>query len=236
MVVVGNQAEALIAQAIDKGVDVGTMERLLAMRRELKGEFAKEQFNKAMADFQSECPIIKKTKRVMNKDGKTVRYSYAPIDSILTQVRTFLKAHNFSYTIDTKTEGDKVQAICTVTHADGHSQTSSFDIPIDKNAFMNNQQQFASALTFGKRYAFCNAFGILTGDEDDDSKNAGEGENVKKGFDKLMKIVDTCTIAELQDWMKKIGKSTKYTEEQKEEFLDKADKRIVELKTNQSIA
>ncbi|MDD5590162.1 MAG: hypothetical protein PHQ47_03240, partial [Candidatus Portnoybacteria bacterium] len=63
----GNSAEALIAQAIDKGVSVETMEKLLAMRKELKAEWAKEEFIKAMANFQKECPIIEKKKPVYEK-------------------------------------------------------------------------------------------------------------------------------------------------------------------------
>ena len=43
-------AEELISQAIDKGVSVETMEKLLAMRKELKNEWAKEQFDKAMPE------------------------------------------------------------------------------------------------------------------------------------------------------------------------------------------
>ena len=35
---------------------------------------------------------------------------------------------------------------------------------------MSQTQVEAAALTFAKRYAFCNAFGILTGDEDTDAK------------------------------------------------------------------
>ena len=54
---------------------------------------------------------------------------------------------------------------------------STFKVPIDKEGYMNAPQKFASALTFAKRYAFCNAFGILTGDEDDDSNAV---EQVKK--------------------------------------------------------
>jgi len=230
MVMVNNQAEILIAQAIDKGVPVDTMERLLVMRRELKAEHAKEQFHKAMATFQSECPIIKKTKPVYNKDGKTVRYRYAPIDSILNQVKGLIQKYGFSYTIDTVNENEKVKAICTVTHAAGHSQTSSFDLPIDKSAFMNNQQQFASALTFGKRYAFMNAFGILTGDEDNDAKGASDSMDVQKGFDKLMKMIEKMDTVQLEDWKKKIEKSDKYSDEQKFEIICKADERIEILK------
>ena len=43
---------------------------------------------------------------------------------------------------------------------------------------MSQTQVEAAALTFAKRYAFCNAFGILTGDEDTDAKPAtGEKDN-----------------------------------------------------------
>ncbi len=57
---VRHNAEALIVKPIDKNAPVETMEWLLIMRRELKAEWAKSEFDKAMAAFQSECPIIKK--------------------------------------------------------------------------------------------------------------------------------------------------------------------------------
>src|SRR3990167_3791525 len=41
---------------------------------------------------------------------------------------------------------------------------------------MNAAQKVASALTYAKRYAFCNAFGILTGDADDDARLTGNGD------------------------------------------------------------
>ena len=37
---------------------------------------------------------------------------------------------------------------------------------------MSAQQKVGAALTFAKRYAFCNAFGIMTGDEDNDANQA----------------------------------------------------------------
>jgi hypothetical protein len=39
---------------------------------------------------------------------------------------------------------------------------------------MNEQQKYASALTFAKRYSFCNSLGILTGDEDTDGRTDRE--------------------------------------------------------------
>lgn len=166
-------AEVLIAQAIDKGVTVDTMERLLAMRRELKAEAAKEAFDRSMSAFQSECPVIEKSKKVLNKDGQSVRYAYAPLDAIVTQVRGLLKVHGFGYRIVPEVTESQVAATCVVTHELGHSESASFKVPIDKDSYMNLPQKFASALTFAKRYAFCSAFGIMTGDEDDDAAKAG---------------------------------------------------------------
>lgn len=174
--------EGLMRCAIEKGASVETLERLMAIRRELKAEAAKEAFERSMAAFQAECPTIAKTKQVMQKNGKDVRYCYAPLEVIIEQVKAILQKHGFNYTLDAKVEGQWVEAICQSTHSMGHSKTSSFKVPIDKDAYMAEAQKFASALTFCKRYAFCNAFGILTGDDDDDaiSTHAAEKPPAKR--------------------------------------------------------
>lgn len=163
-----NSAESLIAQAIGKGVDVGTMERLLAMRTQIKAENAKEAFNRALAQFQAECPTIVKTKQVFTKDGRSA-YKYAPIESIVSQVKPFLQKNGFSYTTQIDLTEKGVKATCKVTHEQGHSDESSMEVPLgSKTQIMSDSQVTAAASTFAKRYAFCNAFGILTGDEDND--------------------------------------------------------------------
>lgn len=162
-------AEGLIAQAIEKNISVESMEKLLAMRREIRAEQAKEAYDRSMAAFQSDCPVIEKTKSVLNSKDKTVRYKYAPIESIVTQVKDLLKEHGFSYAITTKTNG-VLTVFCRVTHEMGHSETSEFSVPMNPDAYMTDQQKAGAALTFAKRYAFCNAFGILTGDEDTDAR------------------------------------------------------------------
>lgn len=171
--------EAMILRAIDKGVTVDTMERLMAMRRELKAEMAKAAFDQSLAEFQRACPAIRKTKKVFERGSTTkVRYSYAPLESIVEQTKELIAKHGFSYTVDAQVEtvGDRhwVTALCKVTHSAGHSQVSQFKVPIDPDAYMNEAQKFASALTFTKRYAFVSAFGLMTADEDDDSISSAE--------------------------------------------------------------
>ena len=183
-------AETLISQAIASKADVGTMERLLAMRKNLKDEWAKEQFDKAMAAFQSECPIIKKTKTVKTKSGDDA-YSYAPLDTIVIQVKPILEKHGFSYSTQTETSEKMVKATCVAKHKDGHSESSSMEVPLgNKTQVMSDTQVVAAAITFAKRYAFLNEFGILTGDEDkEEILNTGEKKDTTNYLDKLKAVL-----------------------------------------------
>lgn len=170
--------ESILRFAVERGASVDVIERLMLVREKLQAEFSKEKFDEALAAFQSECPVITKTKAVKDKGG-AVRYWFAPLDVIVTQVKGLLMTHGFSYSLTAKVEGGMVEAICKLTHRNGHSQVSEFKVPIDPKAFMSEAQKFAAALTYAKRYAFVNALGILTADEDTDGAGGGQ----KKGID-----------------------------------------------------
>ena len=227
----GFSVEKLLSQAIDKGVTVDTMERLLAMRRELKKEHSEEAFNSAMAMFQAECPVIKKEKSVQNKDGNSVRYKFAPLDSIVKQTKDIIRKHGFSYTFDTIVEGLTVKAICKVTHDQGHSETSQFQVSIDGKAFMNEQQKFASALTFAKRYAFCNAFGILTGDDDNDGKSNDKVE--ASSYEKVLGLIKSSKIVgNLIKIDELIVKDKTLTEDQKKSLAKMIRDKVSQIENN----
>ena len=83
--------------AVQEKVSTEVLERLFDMRDRLKKERAVEAFRSAMTAFQAECPIIVKSKAVKNKDGKSVRYKYAPLDVIVKAVQPLLKKYGFSY-------------------------------------------------------------------------------------------------------------------------------------------
>lgn len=162
-------AFGLIAMAVQKGtLDIETIKELRALQKEMKADAAREAYVSAMAAFQAECPTVDKTKKVLNKDG-SVRYVYAPLDVIVTQVRSILGKHGLSYSIDATQTPEGITATCKVTHLLGHFEVSSFTVPVDKEGYMTAPQKVASALTFAKRYAFTNVLGILTGDEDTDA-------------------------------------------------------------------
>jgi hypothetical protein len=226
--------ENLLITAVKQGTPVETMERLLAMRKDLKQEQAKEAFGKAMAKFQSECPIIKKKKAGGKTKQGTIAYYYAPLDSIISQVRGLLTSNGFSYSIQTKTNKDSVKAICTAKHELGHSESSDMTVPLSGTNIMSAPQITAAALTFAKRYAFCNAFGIMTGDDDiDDMQNKAIAtqKTSKTDIEKMIKdaINEATSSDEVMDLDKKTQLSQKFSKKFKDEIKKLANKKVDEL-------
>jgi hypothetical protein len=165
--------EHLLHFAIEQRVPVETMEKLLDMHRRLKEDAAREHFNAAVSAFQAECPAIFKGRTAGGSGGYT--YKYAALEDIVQAIAPIMHRHGLSYRFNTGYESTPPAqvVICTITHRDGHSESSEFRTPIDSGARMNVMQQSASAQTYGKRYALCNALGIVPSGEDDDSRSVG---------------------------------------------------------------
>lgn len=186
--------EDLILKAIEHQSPIETFERLLAMRKELKTEQARESFYRSLSAFQSACPVIPKTKTA---GMGNYRYNYAPLDVIVRVVAPLLQQYGLSFTVQTRLEQEPLSqvAVCTVHHVDGHSESSEFRAPIDQGARMNDMQKAASSQTYAKRYAFCNALGILTGDEDDDAGSVVPPPSVAKNPEKPANAIPSVSDA-----------------------------------------
>lgn len=178
--------DTFISQAISQGLPVETMEKLFSLREKVKAEQAKEAYVEALSKFQGDCPIIEKTKKVLNKDGRTVRYQYAPIDAIAEQIKKPLVENGLSYRWEVENKEKMIKATAIITHKLGHSESSSFEIPIDTEGFMTEPQKYASALTFAKRYSLCNALGISTGEEDTDATDVSKEAQPKNQKSKIV--------------------------------------------------
>lgn len=230
----GYGAGSLMQRAIDKNVSVETIEKLMDLQDRHEKKMAKREFDEAMAQFQFECPVIKKTKAVPTKDGR-IAYRYAPIDAIVDQTKNLMKEHGFSYAIKTETSKEGVKATCVVRHAGGHSEESSMEVPLGtKTQVMSDSQVTAAALTFAKRYAFCNAFGIMTGDEDTDGaqpqvRQAGRKEKITPE-DALLQANDLIDGAETIDALvglaKRIKASSLFGKEDKDKLSAKINGKI----------
>lgn len=176
--------EAMIMKAIDKGSSVDTIEKLLNLRERLNKEKAEIALREAMTKFQSICPIIKKTKKVPNKDNKGTRYKYAPLEEIAKTIKPYMKECGLSYDVESSLvkigEDWFVQDKVTIYHTLGAFKSSTFSTPIDKDAYMTKQQTFGSADSFSIRYALRNALGLVTAGDDDDGEGGDNPEEQKK--------------------------------------------------------
>jgi hypothetical protein len=212
--------EALIKAAIEKDSPLEVMRELIAMQEKIRADIAKKEFFASMAEFQKKCPIIIKSKDVYGNNGKK-RYDFAPLDVIVSEVKDLIADHGFSYTIQTQNLTDGIKVWCPVHHKAGHTEENADGIimPIDPTAYMNDQQKVASAQTYAKRYAFCNAFGIMTGDQDTDSitpetppqykkpqeqEPPGAEQRLINATAKLSKAVDTTDFN--LDWAEEVAK------------------------------
>ena len=207
-VVKGDQVAGFIEQAIAKSLPVETMERLFVLHKEVKAEQAREEFVQALADFQGACPIIKKTKKVLNKDGRSVRYMYAPMDSVIEQIKKPLANNGFSYTWDSTRAEEHIKVFCKLTHRSGHSEKSTFDIQIVASDYMSSPQSYATALSYAKRYTLLNVLGIGTAEEDDDSVSSVKDKDAKSSKSRIMFL------------LKSLGKKVD-TKDQIEKAVDK---------------
>lgn len=153
----------LLALAVRNGADVGVLERLMVVRKELMAEKARNAFFDDLARFQSECPVILRTKA-----GHENRYNYAPLERIVKDVTPYLTKYGFSHQEDGIVTDGWVEAVVTVTHRLGHKEEKRFKVPAESKAGMSPQQKYGAAMTYATRYAFCAAFGIRTADRDTD--------------------------------------------------------------------
>lgn len=171
----GSIAE-LLHFAIEKGVPVETMERLVALQERMLARTAAEDFMRALADFQRGCPSIPHSRKVSyTAAGQKVEYSYAELDAIAEALREPLHSRGFSYGWGpTMADGGMLTKVCTLRHVNGHAESSSFTCPTESRSAMSPQQKYGAAETYAMRRSLISVLGLTTTEKDMD----GIGEEV----------------------------------------------------------
>lgn len=162
----------LISQAIDKGLGVAEMEKLLAMQERWEANQARKEFFSALADFQSKCPEIRKNKTVdaALRDGGRLNYNYAPLPDIERQIKGLMKECGLTKRWETNEDGAKIVVTCIVTHTSGHSEKTTMTATADDSGKKNSIQARGSSITYMQRYTLIGALGIATADNDIDGR------------------------------------------------------------------
>lgn len=160
-------AITLIRDAMKGGISPESLRELLAVKKDWEADEARKAFNFSVSEFQRRAPIIA-------KDDKAYDKTYARMDRIWREVRPLLTELGLSVTWQVCELKDQMCHVeGQLRHKDGHGERLIQDIPLpDLIKGQNRAQQMGSASTYAKRYAFCAALGIVTGD-DDDGHSAG---------------------------------------------------------------
>ena len=153
---------ALFDKAIEKDRPLEVIKALNEMFIEEKKRMAEQAYTLAMAQFQKDCPIIRR-----EQDG--VHAKFAPLPDIVKVTAPILHENGLSCTFDSRVENGMLTEYCKVKHIEGHSEVSQYSTPVVAGgANMNLHHEHGSANSYAKRYAYCNALGIMTADLDDD--------------------------------------------------------------------
>jgi hypothetical protein len=163
----------MIANAVTSGASIEALERLMALKERHDKEVARQAFQAALAEFQEECPDIRKTKKVeftSQKTSQTTSYHYAPLPDIDRQIKPLMKKHGFTKRWEYKSNGSKIKVTCILTHTGGHSEQTEMEGDADMSGAKNAIQGQGSAITFMKRYTLEGALGLTTADQDIDGR------------------------------------------------------------------
>ena len=176
----GGHGEAgdLVRMALEKGVDVEVLERLVALQERVTERNARQEFFDALASFQDSVPSIHKgrTAKITTKAGGQYGYTYAPLDAIAKAIRTPLRMNGLSYAWTVEDVGaGALSVVCVLRHIGGHEERSAFPVPVDTAAAMSGAQKHGAALTYGKRQSLTSVLGLTTTDEDTDAARGEVG-------------------------------------------------------------
>jgi hypothetical protein len=122
---------------------------------------------KALAQFQSECPAIKK-----NSDNPFFKSKYAALDAIQHHIQPYLTKYGLTVIQPNHWTDGQLFVKTIVHHVDsGEYIESAFPVVTQKHT----AQDYGSAVTYAKRYSLTGALNIIVEDEDDDGNTATQG-------------------------------------------------------------
>jgi hypothetical protein len=173
-----SEVDRLVELAVEGGAAVETLRELLDLRRQARADAARDAYTEAMAQFRAKCPPILKTRVVdfTSSKGRT-NYRHAGLSESIEQVKAIMGECGLSHSWRTEQPNGMVTVTCIVTHAFGHSESTSLSAPVDLSGNKNPIQAIGSTVTYLQRYTLFSLLGLAAQEEDDDGNGAcGDGK------------------------------------------------------------
>lgn len=162
---------SLVRIAVEQGLDIDRLEKLLALQREWEAGEARKSFFDALSKFQSEIPPIVRADNV--DAGRGGKRRYASLGTINEAIRPWLYANGLSFRFRQQQGPVGITVTCVVSHRDGHSEETTLTAGADSSGAKNAIQSVGSTITYLERYTLTAALGLTTVDDDDDGADSG---------------------------------------------------------------
>lgn len=189
--------DRLLEKVLDSG-NIEVLERFIALREKEETRQAKIAYDLNFAEMQKEYVPVQRSGEVKNKDKTKTLYKFCPLEDILKIYAPIIASHGFSFRWTEEHVSDTVKRIYCIVSGYGHEDRGYVDIPIQAgNDFTNSIQQRGVSTSYGKRYSFINAFGVIIEDEDDDAAALSFDDGVRYA-DIVLSIENTNTADELK--------------------------------------
>lgn len=172
----------IIQQAISTpNFDVGTIERIIALKERMDDQGRRNAFAAAMSRLQSKLPQIDKRGKIMERDSNKVRSTYAKIEDLDGQIRPFLAEEGFAFSYDTQPgiNVGEIRILGTMTHCEGHSVTKQIDLPIDTGGAKSKVQERSSTVSVGIRNLLRMHLNLVMREVDDDGQGVADTVSAK---------------------------------------------------------
>lgn len=172
--------QTLLAIAIEKGVAMEQLEKLMDLQDRWERKEAKKAYNAAMSQFQSMVPVMAKNKTAAfpTKNGGKMSYNYSDLGEIDTTIKAALKECGLLKKWEISDTEGEIEVTCIISHVDGHSESTSMKASKDDSGQKNNIQMKASTVTYLQRYTLIGALGITTANTDVDGHAPDQEEEV----------------------------------------------------------
>lgn len=164
--------------ARDPNVDIDKMERLLSMQERVQERQAKQAFTEAKIAMRPELPEVTMKGHIVIRDkndaNKIIQDTpFARFEDIHDAVVPILTLHGFDLAFRNGLSPDgKVRITTILSHINGHSEETVFDLPHDGSGSKNSVQAVGSSTSYGKRYGVLSALNIKVAGEDDNGAAA----------------------------------------------------------------
>jgi hypothetical protein len=168
-VVMSSGPMRLLEIAVNRGASVEEIDKLMGLMERHEANEAKREFVAAMVAFKKNAPtIVTNQTGEVRKDGKLqYSYGYADLAEVNDKIIAALAAVNISHNWTQRQADGLLHLTCTITHARGHSVSTTLAAAPDNSGGKNSIQAVGSTNTYLERYTLLALTGIAVRDGSD---------------------------------------------------------------------